>query len=148
MSLIVASSFDKRHLNNFFMLLNKDFSLFNNGLIKNLYYSLTLCKTKTFFLNLIIINQVELIRQFNFKIFLLFLLRILKCRGFHFFHYIRYSIFFNSQYNLVHSIFSSFLNIFLSFVMLFFVYVYVFFFFSTIKIRVLDCLLKSIMKLF
>jgi hypothetical protein len=65
MSIIVCNSYRSQNLNNFFILLNKEFSLFNDVLIRYLYRSYLLTKTKLFFLDLLNINNFIAVNSLN-----------------------------------------------------------------------------------
>lgn len=132
MSVIICNSYNKASLHNFFILLNKEFFLFNNALIKYLYESYFLCKIKIFFLYFSILRKY--IDVDNFRYMFILILYFLKCRN-----KSSLSLFFNLRYcNFFDIIFRSFYNISLTFLISFllfsyfsYLYVYnVFFFLS------------------
>jgi hypothetical protein len=135
MSVILCSSYKRHYLNNFFILLNKEFSLFNNALIKYLFYSFVLCKIRVFFLYLFIIRKhVNFLCFFSFFVFLLYLLQRMHKSSYNSVAFYLCSCgFFSYLCLFFFSIFLSFFNIFLFFLNFSYIYKYILFFFFFYK---------------
>lgn len=130
MTVIVGSSYKKYYLNNFFILLNKELSLFNNALSRFLYYSLSLQKLKIFFFYLIIVKKYVNLCSFRiFFIFLMYLLQRYNSLSDICFFFRRFSFFFYNFFSMFYSISSKFFNAFLLFIKFSVIYTYLTFFF-------------------